>query len=123
MANQMVSLEANSFVERGTTGASGLRVTIPPPAWAGGRRKERKGSLDARRRVRKADRMPLVLRGCSEDILICCISLLDVNNERVGVVYVLDVDDLLNGNLERMDCDALRAQRRGFRRRRDDDVL
>eukprot|EP00984_Skeletonema_dohrnii_P022640 scaffold11740_cov122-Skeletonema_dohrnii-CCMP3373.AAC.1 len=67
IANQMVSLEANSFVVRGTIGASGLRATIPPPAWAG-RRKERKGSLDARRRVRKADRIPFVLRsGRSDD--------------------------------------------------------
>jgi len=96
IANQMVSLEANSFVVRGTIGASGLRATIPPPAWAG-RRKERKGSLDARRRVRKADRMPFVLRsGRSEDDTCCCCMLVVVSNER-------EVEVAVEENLERMD--------------------
>jgi len=68
--------------------------------------------------------MPRVLRSCagrSEDI--CCFVLLDVSSndlvEVVAAAAVVAVENLLKENLERMDCAALRAHRRGFRLRRD----
>lgn len=83
--------------------------------------------------MRKADRMPLVLPmllrcGCREDIILCCfcnVLLDDVSNERVEVVEVVAVENLLKEHFERMDCAAFRAHLRGFRlrRRREDDVL
>ena len=117
--NHMDNLETNSFVVKGTMGASGLRATIPPPACAGGNRKERKGSLDAIRSVRKADRIPRVLRSCDGSGC-SAFDLLDVSNERVEVVVAVALVE----NLERMDRAALRAHRRGFRLRlRRDDVV
>lgn len=75
--------------------------------------------------------MPRVLLSCGRSEVedsCCCFVMLDVSsNDRVEVVPVVEVvavENLLKENLERMDCAALRAHRRGFRlRRRDDDVL
>lgn len=57
--SHMVSLDANSFVVKGTMGASGLRATMPPPACAGGSMsQEMKGRFETKNSVRKAERMP-----------------------------------------------------------------